>query len=377
MRIAIIAKGFSHSVNDWCLPPLIDLVRSLTDHVEVDVYTLLYPHERRDHRLFGARVLSFGMAGKSRLQRLRTLRDAEATLTRNHRSGPYDLIHAMWGDRPASLGAKLAHRLDVPLMVTLYAGEAVWLPKIGYGSLGRARQRVAAKRALQAAAVVTCGSDYMAAHVREGLEHEAQVVPLGLDRTRFTPDGPQAALEGTTRLITAASFGAVKGLDTILEALRLLAADQPGLMKGLHWHCVGPDPADTALRQGLAQQIGALPVTLHAPVPHWEMARMYRGADLALIGSRFESQCFAAMEPVSCGTPSFGTAVGILPQMASPDWCAPPDDPKALSGLLARVLSAPDRWQAELARQQDWLAREATVGVAQTRFLDLYRQVAG
>lgn len=377
MRIAIITKGFAHGNNDWCLPPLIDFVRSISDQVEVDIYAMFYPLAQRDYHLFGARVFAFDLARRNRLMRRLSWRKVGARVAREHSSKPYDLVHAIWADTPATLGARIAANINVPLITTLYAGEAVWRPDINYGSLGSARNRAALCRVLDRSHTVTCGSQFLADIVQTNLSRSAQVIPFGLCPDRFLPIGPQAVLQGETRIVTSASFSPVKGLDLVLKAVQKLARDHPRLMTGLHWHCIGPDPANRALRGALLQQIGALPVTLHDAKPHWEMAQYYRATDLAVQGSWFESQCFAALEPAACATPVAGTAVGVLPDMASPDWTCAPGSADALAQLLSHVLSHRAGWAAETVRQQDWVLENATLDVAAPQFLALYNQVVG
>lgn len=372
MRIALVTKAFAQSNNDYCLPPLIDLVRSVCDRVSVDIYALDYPFERRTYSLFGARVFAFGMGRMSRLTAGRRL---ARTLSREHERHAYDLVHAIWADHPADLALGLARKLRVPLLTSLYAGEAVWIPQIAYGALRRTRRRAALASVLAGSAAVTAGSSTLAETVTQAFGTPVRTLPLGYDPARFNPSGPRLDLGPGRHVVTAASFAPVKGLDVLIAALGRVAAAAPRLMTGITWHIVGPDPRDAALRQALAQRIGALPIVLHEARPHWEMPVFYRGADLAFVGSWFESQCFAAIESAACGAPVMGTSVGVLTRMVSPGWLCPAGDPAAMGDLIIRVLVSRRDWQGETQRQQDWLSRNATQDIARDRFLDLYRSV--
>lgn len=369
LRIAIITKAFAQSNNDYAMPPLIDLVRAISGRVSLDIYALNYPHERRSYDLFGARVHAFGLG---RLSGLTAKRALTRRLLPAHAEHPYDLIHAVWADQPGTLAAGLARRLDLPLITTLYAGEAVWLPQIGYGSAGHPRRTGALAGVLQHSAAVTAGSAALAALVQDRFSTPVQVIPLGYDPTRFAPDGPRAGLGSGRHVVTAASFGTVKGLDRLVTAVGTLAQSSPDLVADTTWHVTGPDPRDRNLRRALLDRIGALPIRLRDAVPHWEMPHLYRAADLAMVPSWFESQCFAAIEAAACGTPVMGTAVGILPEMVSPDWLCPATDSAALAGLMANVLSTPDSWAAEGARQRAWALDNATLDAAGSGFLALY-----
>lgn len=371
-RVAIVTKAFALSNNDYCAPPLIDYVRSISDRVELDIHAIDYPFEQRRFSLFGARIFAYGAR---RLTRFAAHRRLKVCLRQEHKRAPYDLIHAVWADHPAKLAAGLAQELNIPLITSLYAGEAVTLPQIGYGSLRHDKRRRSLTSLLSASAAVTAGSLSLAEHTKLLCGRAVEAIPLGYDPTRFGAAGPSEDLGPGRHIVTAASFGAVKGIDLILEALQRVAQDHPRLLTGVTWHVIGPDPLDRVLRQAVEQQVGALPVVLHEARPHWEMPQFYRGADLALVGSWFESQCFAAIEAAAVGTPVLGTQVGILPTMASPDWLCPPGSAAALKDLIIHILSTPENWEAEARHQQAWLAKNATVDVARERFMKLYGRV--
>lgn len=375
MKLAIITKGFAQGNNDWCLPPLIDYVRSISDRVEIDIYALYYPHKQRNYHVFGTRVFSFDLSRQNRLRRRLSWYKIRSRLAKVHSVKPYDLIHAIWADTPATLGVQIAHMLNIPLITTLYAGEAVWKPEIGYGSLRSKRNQRALQNVLNYSHAVTCGSQFLAGIIQENYACLPYVIPFGICPYRFTPKGPKAILKGSTCIVTAASYSLVKGLDILLEAFQQLAQTRPRLMAGLHWHCIGPDPADRVIRQAMGRRIGDLPVTLHEGKPHWEMAQYYRAADIAVQSSWFESQCFAAIEPVICGTPVAGTSVGVLPKMASTNWQCATGNAAALAQLLEDVLSNRGEWDSEVTSQQAWVQQNATLDIAAEQFLSLYDQV--
>lgn len=376
MRIAVVTKGFAQSNNDWSLPPLIDLIRSISGTVDVDIYAMYYPFETRDYHIFGARVLSFGLARYGRLRKRVGLGTVENRLISEHQKTPYDLVHAISADTPGQVAARAAKRLGLPLITTLYAGEAVFIDQIGYGGYKGALNKARLSRVLRQSSAVTCGSDSLAKRIRSHDGPPPQTIPLGLDAARFSPTGPAVTLKGETRILKAASLTPVKGLDIILAALRGVVDQSPALLDGVHWHLVGPDAYTRGARNALTQQIGTLPITLHEAQPHWEMPQWYRGADLVVQGSWFESQCFAAMEAAACGTPVIGTSVGILPQMVAQDWRCEPGSVEAMQNLLKTTLKKRADWAGEAENQRAWVMENATLDKARDAFLALYDQVA-
>ena len=222
---------------------------------------------------------------------------------------------------------------------------------------------------------MTCGSQYLAEIVANATCCAPHVIPFGLCSERFSPNASAINLEGTTKLITAASLHPVKGLNILLDAFRRFVTEQPLLAEGVHWHIIGPDAGDPVVRNWLGTQAIDLPVTLHDGIPHWEMPDFYRAGDIAWLGSWFESQCFAAMEPAACGIPVAGAAVGIIPEMASAEWVCTPGDAQALKTSLTHVMSNRSHWEGEANSQRNWVLTNATLLVAADRFRAIYEQV--
>ena len=358
------------------MPPLIDFVRSICDEIEVDVYSLYYPFERRSYRLFGAQIHSFDLGRHPRVLRKIYVARARKKIAQEHAARPYDLIHAIWADTPAELAAQISSDLNIPLITTFYAGEAVYIPEIEYGSLRTSRARAALHNVLAQSSVSTCGSQLLSNLIAQEINHVPSVIPFGLCDDNFSPATSKVTLAGSTKIISAASFSSVKGLDVLLEAFQRLIHQHPLFAEGLHWHVIGPDALDRNLRDGLSRKAGNLPITWHDGRPTWEMPDFYRAGDIALLGSWFESQCFAALEPAACGIPVTGTSVGVIPEMVSPDWTCPPGDPQALMNLLVHVLSNRSHWVEESKRQRNWVIDNATLKVAAGRFRNTYEKLA-
>ena len=376
MRIAIITKSFAQSNNDNAMPPLIDFVQSVSGKIDIDVYALYYPFERRSYRVFGAQIHSFNLGSQPRILRKMHRLGIQKKIAQEHADRPYDLIHAIWADESAVLAARVSSDLNIPMITTFYAGEAVYIPEINYGSLRSPKSRESLQKVLELSAASTCGSRLLAGEIASNTNHTPLVVPFGLNVERFSPAPSKMKLEGSTTIITAASFSAVKGLDILLNAFQRLIVDHPSLAEGLHWHIIGPDAGDRALRNSLFAQTANLPITLHEAKPYWDMPEFYRAGDVVWHGSWFESQCFAALEPAACGVPVAGTAVGVIPEMASPDWTCVPGDPSALKNLLVHVLSNRGKWANEAARQHQWVKDNATLKIAADRFEKIYVQFA-
>jgi len=312
VRLLLVTPGFSAAEEDWCIPALHHLVRHLARRHEVTVLALRHPPRRDEYRFFGARVVPLAAGTRTGPARAALLVQAVATVRREHRRAPLDAVHGLWADEAGAVAALAATTLGVRSVVSVMGGELVGLPDIGYGvQLGRTG-RWLVRRSLDAADVVTVGSEALLAPVRalRGAR-PVRLAPLGVDPDLFRPEGDHAPLDGEPCLVQVASLTPVKGQQLLLEAFARLRAD----VSGAHLHLVGDGPLRSPLTD-LARNLGVgAAVHLHGAVPHDRLPALYRSADLHVQSSRFESQGMAVVEAAACGTATVGTATGILPEL--------------------------------------------------------------
>lgn len=161
-----------------------------------------------------------------------------------------------------------------------------------------------------------------------------------------------------------------KGLDTLLEAYALLAAerDAPELR-------IAGRGKDAARVEQLAAALGILEcVRLLGAVDEEQREALLAGALVQLMPSRFEGFGMAAAEAMAAGVPLVATAAGSLPEVvASPEGgvLVPPDDPQALASAVAGLLDDPERRErlSASARRSAERFRWAEVAAEHLRFL--------
>lgn len=166
-------------------------------------------------------------------------------------------------------------------------------------------------------------------------EDRVRIVPNGIDPDRFTPEGP--AREGDY-LLFVGRLVPYKGLETLLEALRLDPVDRPLLVAG-----EGPlrDRLETR-----AERAG-LDVRFLGRVDDDDLAPLYRGAGLTLLPSVNRQEAFGItlLESMACGTPVLASDLPGVADVA--EWgglVAPPGDPRRLAD---RLREASDAWLPE------------------------------
>lgn len=162
-----------------------------------------------------------------------------------------------------------------------------------------------------------------------------RVVVPGVDRA------PAAigARDPGPRLLFVATLTPRKGHDLLLRALKDLAS--------LPWqlHCVGSLGRDrrwsTQMRR-LTRDLGLdSRVTFTGALDDASLVEEYRQADLFVFPSRFEGYGMVAAEALAHGLPIVATRTGALPDLVPPEVgvLVPPEDPKALGGVLERLLA--------------------------------------
>ena len=332
MKIGIILPGFSASQDDWCIPALLDLARSLASRsdIQLHLFPMRYPHHRTPYDLFGARVHPLGGADARGAGRVPLLSRAVRAVWKEHQRGPFDLLHAFWADEPGLVAVTCANLLRIPSIVSLAGGELADLPEIAYGGQLNTANRLMTRTAMRRAKYVTAGSRYLQNRAEQRLNKPVSRLPLGVDIARFSPDDARGPTSGSTLLLSVASLVPVKDHSTLLAAFAATRELFPDARLSL----VGDGPLRESLRRR-AEELGvADSVTFHGDLSHDRLPDLYRSADLCVLSSRFEAQGMVALEAAACGTPTIGTRVGVIPELIGNDAVAVSD----AAGLTQRML---------------------------------------
>jgi len=361
MNVGVVLPGFSASEEDWCIPALASLIRRLGERHRVRVVSLRYPYERKRYSVFGTEVHALGGARVQGLRKFPLLVRALATLGREHRHRPFDVLHAFWADEPGWVTVQAGRWLGVPSLVTLLGGELVAHPEIGYGGgLSRINRRLA-KVALERASLVSVGSSHLA-RLAKPCAARTTWLPIGVDLERFHPAskaGETSPLEGGIKLLHVASLVPVKGQDSLLRAFEKVTLSIPDAVL----HLVGRGPLRESL-ECLAGELGIRErVHFHGAVPHYHLPAYYRAADLCVMSSLHEGQEWVTQEAAACGRATIGTRVGVVPDLEPASVAVPVGDVDALAHALRRLLPDRDRLRAmgEAARlrvEQDYSLRD-------------------
>jgi glycosyltransferase involved in cell wall biosynthesis len=143
-------------------------------------------------------------------------------------------------------------------------------------------------------------------------------------------------------IVFAGRLAAEKGVDTLIEAMALLAP--PAALD-----IAGEGPDRTAL-EALAARRAPGRVTFHGRLAKDALLSLVRSAAVAVVPSRWhENQPMAVLEAFACGVPVVTTDLGGLPELVSPGLdgdVVPANDPAALAAAVAALLADPARAHA-------------------------------
>ncbi len=179
------------------------------------------------------------------------------------------------------------------------------------------------------------------------------IVPPGVDVDRFKPMPMKAARQhlgvdaNDWMILFVGRIEPLKGVDTLIRAMALLAHECPTWVSRLSLAIIGGDPNtnENAEMERLKQmhaelKLGKLVVFLGAKDQD-TLQYYYNAAEAVVMPSHYESFGMVALEAMACGTPVIASDVGGLSYLVRDGitgFHVPNGDHVALASTLARLL---------------------------------------
>ena len=364
LRVVWVVPGFSSDENDWCIPALLDLARTISPSCDLHIVAMRYPYRRDTYTIGKAIVHSIGGGHRGPSHTPGIWRDA-ARVVRGLRC---DVLHAFWAYEPGLIAAWFAKQF--PAIISLAGGELTFLPEIRYGLMGRKRTRIPLRWALRRVPVVTAGSRFLLDLAHRAIPHiTPKFVPLGVDLKRWPSRSRNA---GPLTILNVGSLEPVKGQDVLLRSVSRVLHRSPSARLR-----IAGGGRELGRLVSLAHQLGiAQSVEFAGPVAHYELPAWYCGATLFAQSSWHEAQGMALLEAAACGLPIAGTAVGALPEFApAAALQVPVGDEDGLAAVLLRILENRDEAECLGVKARDRVEAGYKVETTAERFLELYRSL--
>ncbi len=167
LKLAWVVPGFQASEYDRCIPALTDLAHQVAERHDLTVVALQYPGREDCYKVGALKIYSFKPGPPAAVPKLRQvgpLWRARRALQAEHRSQPFDVVHAFWAAEPAWLALQTRTSMEgrPPIVVSVMGGEAVALPKIGYGAYRHRLDQFYLNYAVRQADYLTAGSQTLA-----------------------------------------------------------------------------------------------------------------------------------------------------------------------------------------------------------------------
>lgn len=334
-----------------------ELYRRLTNEVDVTVLTGRYPGAR-DETIAGVRYRRLGEAGPYGWSRLSYAWAANRVLRREaYDAAVFDFSTYtpifMPSARPVGI---TVHHVSGP------TARERWGAVGGRGLVALERSMLRRSRCFSATSTAT----------RALLE---QIAPAGSEIHLVYAGVPDELFalpraEGDYLLYFGRLDVFQKGLDTLLHAVARLARERPGVELRL----AGRGKDTDRVRQ-LAAELGiAENVRLLGAVSEEERQRLFAGARVMLMPSRFEGFGMVAAEAMAAGVPLVAAAAGSLPEVvAEGGVLVPLSDAGALAAAVTRLLEAPAERQALSAAARRAAERFRWESVARQHLAFLHR----
>jgi glycosyltransferase involved in cell wall biosynthesis len=270
------------------------------------------------------------------------------TVDRLWQEAPFDLIHAHFIYPDGVVGARLAQRYGVPLVITEHAFWQPWLDQYP-------RVRKLAVAAAQSSAFHIAVSQSVRRSIAHftGESERLRVIPVGVDMDVFTPLSAGQQPDSNSVLYVG-RIHETKGVDVLLHAMRLLVDRRPAVRLSLIGGSFYPQWREQEERlRRLSEELG---LTQHVRFlgikPPDQVAEAMRRSTLLVLPSRRETLGAVLIEALACGTPVVATRCGGPEDVVTEavGRLVPKEDPASLAQAMAAVLEQRQGYDPQVLR---------------------------
>ncbi len=232
----------------------------------------------------------------------------DSNIEKQFRKGNFDVIHV---HHPMLIGRKaryLSSKYGVPLVFTYHTRYEQYLHYVGLSGVKEVIPTYI-RNCTRACDMVIAPTPEIKEYLEEiKVNTQIQVLPTGLPKDNFYPDGKKVAelrkelLEGRKYLFcTVARLAKEKNLEFILESLALYKKEKG--MADFRFALIGEGPEKENLQQQVRELGLSKEVCFVGEVPNTEIKNYCSASDLFLFASKSETQGIVLLEAMATGTP--------------------------------------------------------------------------
>jgi D-inositol-3-phosphate glycosyltransferase len=238
----------------------------------------------------------------------------------------------------------VARAYGIPLVQTFHALGSVKRRHQGRADSSPRRRPAEEARLARSATRLTasCTDEFRELVALGAKRSRIDIVPSGVDRSLFRPDGPTAARPARHRVAVIGRLVPRKGVDDAIRALPYLPGVELVVAGGPDRCHLDRDPEVGRLR-ALADELGVgNRLVLLGQLAHTELPGLIRSADVVACLPWYEPFGIVPLEAMACGVPVVGTAVGGLLDTVVDGVTGnllPPRRPEAVASAIAGLLT--------------------------------------
>lgn len=258
-----------------------------------------------------------------------------------HRKKPFQIAWSMMASQASVAAAFFKHRFPgVRLVLTLQEGdEEEYLARYVGGNQFLYKLLIYPwyRLVFRGADYTTAISTYLKDRaVLNGVESPIEIIPNGVDLTRFVPTGV-AKEAAHTVLVTNSRMVEKNAMRYVIEALPLLPPQ-------VHFWIIGGGPLERDLR-ALVASLGLEDRVLFLGYrEHPEMIELMQKAHIFIRPSLSEGLGISFLEAMALELPIIGTPVGGIPDFLhdkQTGFMVPPKDPAAIAKVVTEIVANP------------------------------------
>lgn len=267
-----------------------------------------------------------------------------------------------------AVAAAIRARAGVPYAVVLHGSDVPGYQSKRFGFIYPAYRRFF-RRICDRADRVVAVSHELASLAGASWPGRITVIHNGVDIRRFSPGPPRPAGGDRLRVALTAQLIERKGVDTLLDALQIMAPEDRGR---LDIRIYGEGPHRPHLERRISGEDLESCVHLEGLCPADRMPEALRAADLFVLPSFQEGLPLSLLEAMAAGLPATASRVGGIPSVlhdGQNGLLVPPGDAIALCDALHRLRRDP-----ELRRRLGAAARATAETMSWDEIWKQYRQ---